>query len=332
MPPRPKKPSERATTTNALTSAVSFLSSILKDEGSPFETHVLLANKTITAFNGTIAAGALIDTDISCAPHNKTLLAALQKCGDGFSLTQVDQAKLSIKSGKFRAIVPCVDPNILPNPTPDLSIAPIDDKFKDALKLISIKSNGEQIYDLSFLINGGSVIATDGRIIIECWHGLDLPPGLPIPKALIPAITGHPAKLCGFGFSPNSVTFWFNDNSWIRSQLYAQTWPNVARIMERESNPLAVPSDFFTGLETIAPFSEGYVIFNKGLLRTHKDDGKGAMFEVEGLVSGPIYSLKYLNMIKGIADKIDFYVAGEHKSYMCFFKGSNVRGVIAGHG
>lgn len=329
MPPRPKKPSEKTAINNTLLNAVNFLSSILKDEGSPFETHILLKNKTVTAFNGTIAAGALIDEELFCAPHNKTFLSALQKCKDGYSLTQIDQGKLSIKSGKFKAIVPCIDPNVLPYPVPDVSVAPIDDRFKAALTIIEkVKSDGEQIYDVSFLMNGGSVIATDGKIIFECWHGLDLPPALPLPKAFISTIIDHPRKLLGFGFSRSSCTFYFDDNSWVRSQLYAKEWPSISHILNKPNNAVSVPTDFFTGLESIAPFSDGPIYFNNGLLRTHKEEGKGASYEISELKEGPIFSLKYLKMIENIATKIDFYVEGK----MLAFYGDNVRGMIMGHG
>lgn len=328
MPPRPKKPSERIA--SKLLDAVRFLASICKDEGAPFETHILLSNKTATAFNGVIAGGALIDEEITAAPHAKTFYAALQKCTEGFTITQLDEAKLSVKSGKFRAIVPCLNPSLLPFPVPDSPCGPIGDELKTALAIIDkIKpENGQIIHLLSFLLNGQSCIASDGKIIIEAWHGLNLPTGLSIPLAFIPHVVGNSKKLFSFGFSEYSITLYSEDNSWIRTQLYAEKWPDVYRILERPSNPVAVPQDFYKGLETIIPFSDGVVNFDTNILRSHKEEGKGATFEIMGIAKGPVYPIKYLMMIKDIAEKIDFY----GKDKMLTFVGKACRGRIAGYG
>ena len=134
MPPRPKKPSEKKSP--RLLEAVRFLSLISKDEGQPSETHILLKDRTASAFNGILGAGAVIEEELHCAPHTKTFLNALSKCGENYSLTQVDQSTLSIKSGPFKATIPCIDPILIYFPTPDANVATIDDKFKSSLQLI----------------------------------------------------------------------------------------------------------------------------------------------------------------------------------------------------
>lgn len=333
MAKKPTKP--LSTISNKLLEAVTFLSNVTKSEGSPYETHILLSNKTATAFNGIIAAGQLIDEELLAAPHNETLITALKKCGEQFSITQLDSGKLSIKSGKFRALVPCIDPALLSMPIPDNPCAVIDDRLREGLAALEIikTDNAQRVVTQSFLLNGQSIIATDGKIIMEWWHGIDLPTGLAIPKALIPVITKTSKKLSGFGFSNCSVTFYFEDYSWIRSQLYAEAWPNISNILNKPNNPLPVPKDFYTALDAVAPFSEnGFVYFNKGLLKSHNDEGKGATYEVPDLIEGPVYNAKYLSMIKPYAEKIDFVVPSEHKGYLLMFYGNKIRGVIASCG
>ena len=332
MSKKPKKPSEK--TSSRLLEVVKFLSLVSREEGSPQDTHILLQNKTATAFNGTIGAGCIIDEDLHAAPHAKTVLNALTKCGENYSLTQLDQSKLSIKSGPFKAIVPCIDPALLYFPTPDPLQASIDDKFKEALQLIEkIKpENGQRVITLSFLLNGESVIATDGKILVEAWHGLNLPTNVPIPKAIIPVLLSS-KKLVGFGSSPSTVTFYLEDNSFIRSQLYAEAWPDISHVTDKPSSPIPVPKDFFKGLEAIGAFSaNGMVYFKDNLLKSHDNEGSGAEFEVEGIKQGPVYSIKYLSIIKDMADKIDFYVPAERKSLMLSFTGPKVRGILMGFG
>lgn len=332
MPPRPKKPSEK--TSSRLLEVVRFLCSVTKDEGPPQDTHILLSNKTATAFNGTIGAGCVIDEELHAAPHAKTFLNALMKCGDQYSLTQLDQSRLSIKSGPFKAIIPCIDPILLYFPTPDTNIALIDDSFKTSLQLIEkIKpENGQRVVTLSFLLNGQSVLATDGKILVEAWHGLNLPTNVPIPKAIIPVLLSS-KKLTGFGLSQSTVTFYLEDNSFIRSQLYAENWPDISHILNKPSTPIAIPKDFFKALEAVGSFSgNGFVYFNDGKLQSHEVEEKGAQFEVDALRKGPVYSIKYLSLIKDMADNIDFYVPAERKSLMLAFIGPKVRGILMGFG
>lgn len=332
MAPKPKKPSQK--TSSRLLEVVRFLSSITKDEGPPNETHILLSNKAATAFNGMIGAGAIIDEDLNAAPHAKTFLNALTKCGENYSLTQLDQSKLSIKSGPFKAIIPCIDPRLLYFPIPDNNVAPIDDNFKKSLELIEkIKpENGQRVITLSFLLNGQSVIATDGKILVEAWHGLNLPTNIPIPKAIIPVLLNS-KKLTGFGVSQSTVTFYLEDNSFIRSQLYAEGWPDISEVLNKQSNPVAIPKDFFKALEAVGPFSEnGFVYFSDGKLQSYVMEEKGAQFEVPVLKSGPVYSVKYLSLIKDMAEKIDFYVPAERKNMLLAFTGEKCRGILMGFG
>ena len=150
MPRKPSKPSSKQA--SKLLEAVKFLSQITKDEGSPSDTHILLSNKTATAFNGTLGAGILIDEDLYAAPNAKIFLNALSKCGSTYTLTQVDQHRLSIKSGPFKANIPCIDPTLLFFPTPNPIQAVIDDNFKEALALVEkIKQeNAQRIVTHSF--------------------------------------------------------------------------------------------------------------------------------------------------------------------------------------
>src|SRR6185312_14760540 len=263
MARKPAKPSEKIQEKSKLLEAVEFLSLFMKDEGAPYECHLLLSNKTATAFNGIIAGGQIIDEEIYAAPRAKILLEALKKCGDNYSLTQLDASKLSIKAGKFKAIIPCIDPTLLGFQNPDAPSYDVDNRLKEAMEVIeAIKTeNAQRLVTQSFLLNGQSIVATDGKIIFEYWHGLNLPTDIPIPKSIIPSVTKTKKQLTKIGFSNSTVTFFFDDNSWVRSQLYAEKWPTLAHILETPCHPAPIPADFFNGLDTIASFSEKGSIF-----------------------------------------------------------------------
>ncbi len=332
MSPRPKKPSQKQS--SRLLEAVKFLAQLAKDTGAPRDTHILLQNKTATIFVDPIGAGTLIDEDLVAAPHAKTFLNALSKCGENYTLTQIDQHRLSIKSGPFKANIPCVDPTLLFFPTPNTMQGTITDEFKSALTTIEkIKpENGQRLLTLSFLMNGQSIISTDGKIIVEAWHGLNLPTNLPIPKTVIPLLQIN-KKLISFGFDNMTATFFFEDNSFVRTQLYAEQWPDIMSIFDKVVNPLPLLKDFYKGVETVQEFSHnGFIHFKDGKLLSEDVEEKGASFDVEGLRGGPVYSAKYLMMLKDVIQEADFYVPAERKSLLCYFTGKNIRGILMGYG
>src|SRR5258708_8197669 len=104
-------------TKSSLLTALEFCSVVSEKLGASYETHIGLKDNWAIAFNGIVAAGAPIVEDIQCHPHNLMLIEALSKCDENFSLTQLDN-KLSIKSGKFKAFVPCLDPALMQSASP----------------------------------------------------------------------------------------------------------------------------------------------------------------------------------------------------------------------
>ena len=127
------KPGKRSTNANKskLLQALEFCGSVLSSTGATYETHIGLHNNWAIAFNGIVAAGAPIDENLTAYPKADLLVEALSKCEESFSLTQLDMSKLVVKSGKFKATVPCLDPILMQEAFPDPQIVCIDNKFKD---------------------------------------------------------------------------------------------------------------------------------------------------------------------------------------------------------
>lgn len=336
---RPRKPkaTEQTKHTSAFLEALVFVGSILKEIGPPNETHILLSNNWAVAFNGILSTGIKIQEDIYACPHSKLIVEALSKCGETQSITQLDNNRLSIKSGKFKAIVPCIDPGLMNITAPDVPVAIINDSLKEGIEAVAVLASetSQKVYGCSILISGQSVITTDnGTMIFEYWHGLDLPPAsynLAIPKSMVQPLIKSGKKLAKLGFSNSSITFYFEDESWIKSQLFSDNWPEVSHILNTKANPFPVPADLWTALDAVAPFSpSGHVYFHSGSLHSHRETGAGASFEVAGLPSGPILSAKQLRLLKPHAETIDFLAPGPSGSYATVFYGKKIRGLITG--
>lgn len=318
----------------AFTEALKFVGTILREEGSANQTHAILVNHTAVAFNGILGAGIKIDEDLYCCPQNKLLLEALSKCNGSLSITQLSKDKLSIKSDKFKAIIPCLDPSMLDLCVPDAPIISINDELKKGLEAVSIlcNENSQRVVTASILMNSQSVIATDAHVIFEYWHGIEnLPVGLVIPKSVVKPLMDIKKKLVLLGNSTNSITFWFEDQSWLKTQLYAEPWPNLDFILNKQSNPIKVPKDFFAALAAVSPFSEGDIFFGKGMLTSHDTEGVGASFEIEGLPVGLTFSARQLALLKDWATSIDFQAEGPREgTTMLMAFGGKMRGAIAG--
>jgi hypothetical protein len=214
---------------------------------------------------------------------------------------------------------------------PDPPIAIIDNRIAKSVEIVGIltNENAQTIHGASILLNGPSVISSlAGHVIFEYWHGIDLPRNVALPKASAQILSKINKNLVRFGISNSSVTFWYDDESWIRSQIFAEQWPDVNRILDRHCNPVCCPGDFYTGINAITPFSEGHAYFDQNCLRSHADAETGASYEVAGLPRGPIFNIKQLNLIKPYVKTIDF-LADNNSSAMFF--GENCRGIIAGH-
>ncbi len=332
MARQPRSASKQETKSKLL-QALEFCNVVLSKEGAPLETHIGLRNKWAVAFNGIVAAGSPIDEDIIAYPNNHLLIEALSKCEESFSLTQLDAAKLSIKSGKFKAVVPCLSPDIMQEAYPDPFIAPCSNAFRDAVEAVGVlaSENAQHVLTASVLMNGASVISTNRVMIMEHWHGLDLPPNVPLPKEFVKALVSQKKNITGFGFSNCSATFYFEDGCWLRTQLYSEAWPDVSRILELKGNLWSIDANFFKALAAVAPFSvDGQVYSDTNLLMSHAENN-GASYEVTGLPKGFVYPIKQLLMLKPFVKQIDYMANGIHNSSYCLIAyGDNSRAIISG--
>lgn len=326
---RARKPKETNNGAASLIEALKFVNLAQHREGAAHQTHCVIGDGKIVAFDGVIAAGHLIEDNLSACPHTARLLDALAKCGQNLSITQLDSGRLSIKSDKFKAFIPCVEKETLPYVEPDAPCADIDDRLKAGfLAVMPLLSETAQVaHFAAALLQNASVVSTNGAVLIEFWHGLHLPNNLLVPKAALVAITKTPKKLARFGFSPHSATFFFEDDSFIRTQLFSATYPNYQAILdEYQTNPWPLPAGFFEGMHKIQSLADDKLVhFDKsGMFVRDSVRNQSGSFEMEGLREGLIFNMEYLSMIEPHFKKVDF----ETRSEKAFFFSDDARGAI----
>jgi hypothetical protein len=302
------------------------------------KTHCRLAGGYAVAYDGVLAIAYPIEEELNICPHTHRLIDALGRCKKAVSITQLDADKLVIKSGNFRAVVPCLNPAALPYVAPDVQAGIIDDRLKEGFALLNpiVSGSGNTVVESSLLLQNNSMIATDRHIMLEFWHGINLPNGLALPKVAIATIAKMSAKLVGIGVSDRTVTFYLDNGAWLRTQLYAEQWPDISRVINAGDpyNTPEIPPAFFEAVEAVAPFSEigvaaptsggGCVYTLDGYVSSHYTEGVGATYQISGVPPGLCFSAKHLLSVKNIATKFDFV----GKNGISYFFGGNVRGAL----
>lgn len=323
------KKSKSPTSAN-LIEALKFVALAQKKEGSAFQTHCIIANNTIAAFDGLITAGVKIEEDLQACVNTLKFIDALERCTKAVSITQIDTQRLKVASGAFSAFVPCYHDD-MPLLIPDAPIVGIDDTLKIGFDMIAHLSDDKQdkVVLSSILLKSGSMYSTDGACLLEFWHGHDLPT-IVLPTSFIAAVMKSKDKLSKFGYSGNSATFWYENGSWLKTQIYDEPWPDLALILNRNSNPLPLQPGFFEGVLTLEAFADGkekskVIYFYENELRTSRTEGEGAVYEVPGLPFGPAFGINKLKRIQHCVESVDWF-----SSNGAFFYGPNIRGCLLG--
>jgi len=294
--------------------------------------HIVVEDGTVRAFNGVLALCSQIDLGIRVAPRAVPMVHAIQNCEDEVFIGMTPANRLSVKSGKFKAFIDCVELEGLPHQKPEGEIYEIDGSaFLEGMKACKpfVGNDASRPWTNGILFRDQSMFATNNVCLVEYWTGFQPPATINIPLAAINEIQRVKSPPTHIQIASTSATFHFNDGRWIRTQLLETEWPDLRPILEQPHEAVDVPEELFPALEAVKPFVEkdGRVYFKEGgWVTTSPDDGLGASYEVPGLHPEGIYHVKMLELLNGAATKVDFARYPEH----LIFYGERLRGAIIG--
>lgn len=315
----------------SLVAALKFISVAQKKTGPTGIQFSRLSGNWAAASDGILTAAAPIEEDLNACVHTFQFLDALSKVSDEVSITQLTENALAVSSGVFRALVPCVGFDEVEIFDPDAQCAIIDDRIKLAFAAVAVLATegAPNAVHGGVLLQGNSAVATNGHALLEYWHGIDLPPGLLIPKASAQAIAKCPKTLVGFGFDRmrwSSATFYFEDGSFIKTQLYPDRYPAYEQLFKTEGlNPWPVPPEFFNAVRAVESFTEnGHIFFEDGAIASAIYSDEATTYKVEGLPEQMGFNAKYLIAVEAAFKSAHF---GNNK---VIFFGENMRGAIMG--
>ena len=335
-----KSPRQRATKKKAtsfepnpadsLLSALKFISVAQKKVGPPEAQFCKISHNWACASDGILTVAHPIEEDLTACPQTLLFIEALGKVKSDLSIAQINERNIVVNSGNFRGLIPCVSENEISITAPDPQIVPLNNDIKTALSSVLIlATEGAPVATYAtVLLQANSAVSTNGAAMLEYWHGIDLPPGMLLPKAAAVAIAKSPYDLTGFGYSGPSATFYFSNGSFIKTQLYGEKYPNYNHLLECDMTDLVdIPADFFVGIKALSYFSkEGNVFFKDGKLMSNEYSNEASSYTFEGLPDDMGFNIKYLQQVEHAFKKAKF----DKEGMKVHFFDDNVRGALMG--
>jgi hypothetical protein len=325
-----KRTVEPATDRTKLLAALRFASLPAEKEGA--STYVTVSKGYMIGQNDTFSVGTPIDVAMEdVCPQHELFKAALTACKDNFTLTQQNPTAIQISSGGFKAVVPTmlkldanwIDPDPLAGILPDIRPA-----FR-MLAAIPEPRKNDRVHNNSLLLRPNSLVGTNGSLLVEYWHGTDLPQACPVPLPSAVAIGKFPSKLCGFGWTNFSLTFWFEDGTFLKTRLMSDVYPSIDRVLQHAADPIrSVPiwKEFDAAMVAIEKFvTEDTLFFHPDLVATSGDPERGASYKVPGLPGGHKFTASYWRVMLEWVERVSLGAG-----VPSLFLGGNFRGVMAG--
>lgn len=307
--------------------------SVAKKEIVAALTHFAIDNGRVRGFNGVLALSSPIEFDIMCKPKAETLIKAIANCDETVQLTLTPAGRLSIKSGAFRALIECFNEDSTPHVVPEGERVDFDGKaFFDGMKAVApfIGEDASRLWAQGILFKDKSLFATNNIILVQYWIGVAFPHVVNIPRAAIKEMLRINEAPIYAQVAENSITFHYEGERWLRTQLYSTEWPDLSRILDAPSAQTPVDQGLFKGLEVIKPFVDkmGSVFIDKGVISTHTNVDEGASYAIESLQNEGYFNHTMLELLKGTVETIDWTTWPKP----CAFTGckNRLRGAIVG--
>ena len=298
----------------------------------PEMSHFVIENGTIRSYNGRMALSSPIAIDLDCKPKAAAFVSAIGKCSDTVSLSMTPAGKLRIISGKFRAVVECIDKDV-PHLEPSGDIVPLGGvALLDCFRTLSafVGDDATRPWSGGVLLRGRSAFATNNVCLIEWWMNAPMPFDVNIPSAALREMIRIGEEPVAMQISKSNITFHYKDGRWVLTNLLSTEWPDLSRVLDRDcvNKPVKLHEKLFEGIETLKSFVDDYgrVYFREGMLRTHLSDEVGAVYELGDFPYEGCYRIEMLMKLKGVAKKIDFSAFPGP----CLFFGDRLRGAIIG--
>lgn len=291
------------------------------------QTHYHIGNNQIKSYNGIITLCSPIPLDIEATPSAAAFSSAIALCEDTTSISVAKNNKLIVKSGPFKASIDCL-PGESPYMLPEGVEHPLSGPLLPTLKKLAhiIPKQSPHPWNRGMLLYENFVNVTDNAVLVQQWHPHVFPRRANVPEDAIRALIRIGKEPASIQSSNKSITFHFEDGSWLKTKLLEDMWPkSVDDVLSAKSDQKPIPDVFFDAVEKIRPFTDidtRAVAISDGFVAA----GGTASYEVPGLCATGNYDADKLLLIKDIAETIDFSTYPQP----ALFYGDQLRGAVIG--
>lgn len=305
-----------------------------KKDFIPALKHFKIENGFIHSFDGTIALCSPIPIDLNCMPKAIPFFKAISNCTNQVSMVLRDNGKLNIKSGRFSVNIDCLNEEH-PFSYPNGEEFYIDGvHLLEAVKILEpfVGNDASRIWSNGILFDKQSAYATNNVILVEYWMGSEFPIRCNVPLQAIRELSRINEAPERIQCDDNTITFHFKNNRWLKTSQYVTDWPDLNKILNRESKQVYLQKEFFDALEYVKPFLDdmGQLYIYDNVISTKSNNEEGARYELMDKVGDDIeaiYQLSMLEKLNGIAQSIDF---SSYPNPSIFFGANRIRGAIIG--
>jgi len=310
---------------------------VARKEYEPELCHLLIKDQKVVAYDGLLSMSSPIPIDLHVKPHAKDMMLAVKTCEgmkEPIKMHMTKAGRLSLSAGKFSVRVTCLDnEKDMTRPMPSGQFVEVSEELFNTIKILApfMSDDASRPWSQGILISANSCLVTNNVILVERWHGSNFPIELIIPAPAINELLRIGEPPIRMQVCDNSATFYYSDDRYLMTQLMEGKWPTeqVQKRLSQPASPVAIPEGFFEALETLRPFVDEvskHVLLEPDKIATHMTEESGAEVKFATGEGTQIFTLPYLQLLEGVATKIDFQQWPEP----CLFYGPKLRGVIIG--
>lgn len=293
--------------------------------------HFNIKDGYIKGFNGVLSICTPIPFDVNCQPDAGQLIKAVGNCKAAVELSMTPAGKLRLKSGTFKAFINCYD-DPMPDVEPEGEIVAVNGKnILDAMRRLIdfVGDDAARQWTNGIMFRGKVAMATNNVCLVQAWIGTTFPLEANVPAAAVRELIRIGDPPTHVSMTDTSMTFYFSDERWLRTQLYSTEWPDVDTMFGPSDRfaPKLVPDNFWDGIDALSPFQDklNRVYFRDGEMLTSLEAEEGASFQVAGLPEA-IFNINMLKLVRESATKFDFSLYPGPG----YFTGDKIRGLIVG--
>jgi hypothetical protein len=290
--------------------------------------HYYVDGSKVYASDGRVTAAAPCPIEGTFVVPAAELDAVMSKI-EGELTFDLQPDKLVVKSGRFRSTIKTLDPAGFSHLLPTVAPKPLSSSVFDNLARLRafISDSATHPWALCAYLHGGYAYGTNNVVVarVKCDGEIE---GL-LPCWAIDFILHRETRPTQVGWDDSHMAFWWEDGSWMRSQLVAGQFPPqaVSLLDDGFDGMVPISKDWKAAYEKVAALSEFEIRMDATAIR----GGRGA---ADALVEEATPQLGDLSIafnpafLTPVLAEATMWDLSKHPRVP--FEGDNIRGIIMG--